>query len=190
MIKKEGMALTITKTTYLGQVKFNGGRKIGQRYGVETAEDLDGQVWVMNEGSLRKNYPIGKTRVYYVEQLEYLGKLTWKIEVARTIELSADDKARARNARSKYNASGTQIVTAPKPHSEGTTTRDSILVASAVLGAAVLVAGGKEAIEKFGQRALALKKEMEVLLRGQGNNSNGGAPNDGTNPHDDDVVPF
>jgi hypothetical protein len=190
MIKKEGMALTITKTTYLGQVKFNGGRKIGQRYGVETAEDLDGQVWVMNEGSLRKNYPIGKTRKYDVAQMEYLGELTWKIEVVRTEDLSADDKEQVRNARRKYEACASQTIPAPKTPSVGTSTRDSTLVAAAVLGAAILAAGGKEAMDKIGQRALALTREMEALIHGPGKNSSGGAPITGIDPHDDDAVPF
>lgn len=190
MEKEERKSLTVTKTTHLGKVNLNGGRSIGQRYGIETAEGLVGQVWVMSESSLRKNYPVGKTRRYDIEQIEYNSKLTWKIKVARTDELSADDKEQVRIARRKYEARAGQTIPAPKTPSDGTSTHDSTLVAAAVLGATILAAVGKEAMDKIGQRALALTREMEALIHGTGKNSSGGAPNTGIDPHDDDAVPF
>lgn len=190
MEQKERKRLTITKTTNIGTVKLNGGKSNGLRFVVETAEGLNGQVWVMNDNSLHKNYPIGKPRFYNIEQMEVHGEFTWKISVARTDELSADDKAQMRSARSRYEVRTTQIVPAPTTPSAGTSTHDSTLVAAAVLGATILAAGGKEAMDKIGHRALALTREMEALIRGRGNNSDGGAPNGGPDPHDDDVVPF
>ncbi len=163
MENKESQLLTITEIVDGGQVNLNGGKSKGLRKLIKTKEGVQGQAWVMSDKSLKANYPLNELRYYDLKPLQYMGKDSWKFSPKRADDISPQEKEARMRAIASDETTPASATEVPSRLQLDKDTLNAHLSGLAVLGAAILVASGKENADGIVPRALLLKRSMQKV---------------------------